>query len=305
MFTPGCLGGGCSARRSAVFIQYLVFFLAAFYTIMLHDTAYHRVLKIREDCSHRHRSQLNDGTHSTACSMTSGVARTALGAGASLALRPSMGQYLSSVSEQGSGDYSPREGQSRPGNNTESMTLKVDKDDMEIKDDREPGSRGWGRKRFASYPSPSTQQRRQQQQIQPNHRRQGSPVLDFTLIPALLRSSSGGKSGGRGVSPAPAPVAPPVRYPDPLRPSRLSASAVLPEDEAVEKVREERILRRDDSYLGWGTGSGGDGGGPPAPPPPGAGAPGRRRWGSGHYYKVCVLYTGSKLILSSQLCRRI
>lgn len=213
--------------------------------------------------------------NSFACSMTSGVARTALGAGASLALRPSMGHYLSGVSEQGSGDYSPTEDRPSRVNNRENMTSKVVDGD-----DREPASRGWGRKRFASYPSPSTPPSHQQQQKQPKHQRQGSPVFDLTLVPALLRSSSGGKGGGGGGSSFPTAV----RYPDPLRPSRLSASAVLPEDEAVDKVG---ILRRDDSYLGWGTGEGGDGA--PAPPPPGTGTPGRRRWGSGHYYKVCVV----------------
>lgn len=203
--------------------------------------------------------------------MTSGVARTALGAGASLALRPSMGQYLSSVSEQGSGDYSPTEGRSIRGNNTESV---VDCD-LEIKDDQQPDRRGWGRKRFASYPSPSTPQSNQQQQKQPKHQRQRS---DLTFIPALLRASSGGKGGGGGGSSVPTPV----HYPDPLRPSRLSASAVLPEDETIDEVG---VLRRDDSYLGWGADGGTDGA--PDPPPPGGGTPGRRRWGSGHYYKVC------------------
>ena len=88
--------------------------------------------------------------------------------------------------------------------------------------------------------------------------------------------------------------------------SRLSATAVLPEHEAVEKVGDDegvdgplgaRVDMRNamqDSYLGWGSsGLGENGMVPPPSPLPGSNAnasTGRARWGSGHYYKVPFLY---------------
>lgn len=73
---------------------------------------------------------------------------------------------------------------------------------------------------------------------------------------------------------------------DPMR-LRLSARAVLPEHEAVEKVGDQPPDMRDmrqDSYLGWGSGVG-DAGMPP-PPPVGAEGGARGRAISGNTYKV-------------------
>lgn len=114
---------------------------------------------------------------------------------------------------------------------------------------------------------------------------------------------------------------------DPLRRSLLSASAVLPENEAVENNE----LKRSDGMEarvgeGGGEGAGGGVGGgadlgwggtaevanegvmpPPPPPPPPLGTGGfstRARWGSGHYYTVRVFVFLFKVESRCSACYR-
>lgn len=273
--------------------------------------------------------------------MTSNSARTALGAGASLALRPTTSklhvgsQGYIDYSAQGHADYSGRE--SGHDSSTEifspaaerktTITTIADAEHMKNKD-RGSGGRSTSAWLFQSLGSSissigTSGGGKRGRDNKSKNKRSGNSKDNNNG-----NNNKNNSARDRVTSSAPSPPPPPLkslppaglppvppgphvttsprlpRLSDPLRQSRLSASAVLPENEAVEDDNLDPApsagagsgLGGDGGIggsadLGWGGGNGAvdDGAMPPPPPPPplgGGSVATRARWGSGHYYTV-------------------
>lgn len=263
--------------------------------------------------------------------MTSGSARTALGAGARLALRPTTkrGSYISSGSghQSDSGRESAPEGISPLASDLSGVAIRahsnMGRDEhgngnsrvevLEGVDGVDGGGDGAhlgdtatigassGRWELPRLPHYSRQVKQDQRNLV---QQQGTPAAASALplpppppLPPSLPPSAAPPVSLRSTVQA-------LRLPDMLKgrgKSRLGATAVLPENEAVEKVQDQarhtelgQILGsgRAGGYadLGWGGETGSAGANQPPPPAPGAsGGPTRARWGSGHYYTVSAL----------------
>ena len=240
-------------------------------------------------------------------SMTSSVARTALGAGASLALRPSSVQYLGRLETEGTGllpDASPGKRRATEQDDVvDSSTLRVRGDfggDSfgRAGDDASHGGDGINKGNTSSSSSGNgtkskkSKLNRNNTETKKSGGSRGGAGADAGAAGADAGAPAGPEAGAKIRAEAIPPSASakdanlPARFSDPLR-LRLSATAVLPEHEEVCKVGDQVPDMRDmrqDSYLGWGSGVG-DSGMPP-PPPLGGGGAERARRGSGHYYKV-------------------
>lgn len=224
--------------------------------------------------------------------MSSYSARTALGAGASLEIRPTRPSDGEQDSDAGGGtstadvSHGPRKGSGSEDNKV--VWGKEDDGSGSVKRNRNAGPA-----RRSSTGSSGVSGAAGEYQDS------GSGAAGSSVLrsPVSGRGPASGSSLGSGSASASASAftsASQQFQPDPLL-SRLSATAVLPEDEEVVHKAgggESTDLRdmRQDSYLGWGSG-----GAEMPPPAPGAGVPSRGRWGSGHYYKVCGACLGVEM----------
>lgn len=242
--------------------------------------------------------------------MTSNVARTALGAGASLALRPSSVQYLGGLEREGPGLLP-----SSPPAQRRATAPDVVSDSSEIRargdsfgrggEDASHGGDGNTKGNSSSNTGggsgigTKSKSSKQNRNKNTEPKKSGGSRGSAAAAAATAGPEAGAKMRAEAIPP-PASAKDaglPARFSDPLR-LRLSATAVLPEHEEVCKVGDQVPDMRDmrqDSYLGWGSGVG-DSGMPP-PPPLGGGGAERARRGSGHYYKVRFFASGGKGML--------